>query len=192
MNQTGGAKTVTEYFLVIRIVYLWMRLWRGIKALGCVALREGAYYVARANALESNVSLYYTVDGVRKTIKYVDAPVTPHVWHALRMSYKGNSIQVSLNGKAYIDTRDSHISGPGKVGVWTKAHSVTVFDDFTHNALRAVNDSNNHLLCRTSAFGDGDGPRQESFSEASNARLINASFDPITPIGFCLIEPAID
>jgi hypothetical protein len=111
-----------------------MRLWRGIKALGCVVLRDGAYYVARANALESNVSLYYTVDRVRKTIKYVDAPVTPHVWRALRVSYKGNSIQDSLNGKAYIDTSDSYISGPGKVPVSTKADSVAVFEDFTYNA----------------------------------------------------------
>lgn len=35
----------------------------------------GNYYVARANALENNVALYYTVNGSRKTIKYVDAPV---------------------------------------------------------------------------------------------------------------------
>lgn len=33
------------------------------------------YYVARANALENNVSLYYTEQGARKTLKYVDAPV---------------------------------------------------------------------------------------------------------------------
>ena len=33
------------------------------------------YYVARANALEDNVSLYYTQNGRRITIKYVDAPV---------------------------------------------------------------------------------------------------------------------
>jgi hypothetical protein len=33
------------------------------------------YYVARANALENNVSLYYTKDGSRRTIKYQDAPV---------------------------------------------------------------------------------------------------------------------
>jgi hypothetical protein len=33
------------------------------------------YYVARANALENNVSLYYTQNGRRITIKYVDAPV---------------------------------------------------------------------------------------------------------------------
>ena len=33
------------------------------------------YYVARANALENNVSLYYTQNGKRNTLKYVDAPV---------------------------------------------------------------------------------------------------------------------
>ncbi|WP_228536055.1 hypothetical protein [Noviherbaspirillum malthae] len=91
------------------------------------------YYVARANALERNVSLYYTVNGVRKTIQYVDAPVTPDTWHTLRVSYKSQGIQVSLNGKTYIDTTDNHISGAGKVGVWTKADSVTVFDDFKYN-----------------------------------------------------------
>lgn len=92
------------------------------------------YYVARANALERNVSLYYTVNGIRKHIKYADAPVTLNVWHTLRVSYKADGIQVSLNGKTYIDTKDSHISGPGKAGVWTKADSLTVFDDFTYNA----------------------------------------------------------
>jgi hypothetical protein len=35
------------------------------------------------------------------------------------------------DGKPTIDTRDSHISGAGRVGVWTKADSVTPFDDFT-------------------------------------------------------------
>ena len=33
------------------------------------------YYIARANALENNVSLYYVEKGRRITIKYVDAPV---------------------------------------------------------------------------------------------------------------------
>jgi hypothetical protein len=45
------------------------------------------HYVARANALENNVSLYYTSNGRRNTIKYVvDAPVPPNVWHTLRDS----------------------------------------------------------------------------------------------------------
>ena len=47
------------------------------------------YYVARANALENNVSLYYTEGGRRRTIKYVDAPVPGNAWHTLRVEFKG-------------------------------------------------------------------------------------------------------
>ena len=90
------------------------------------------YYVARANALENNVSLYYTVEGRRNTIKYVDAPVAKGVWHVLRAEYAGTSIKVYLNGKLYIDARDKRIAGVGAVGVWTKADSHTAFDDFSY------------------------------------------------------------
>ncbi|MBI3714720.1 MAG: hypothetical protein HY255_01860 [Betaproteobacteria bacterium] len=90
------------------------------------------YYVARANALENNVSLYYTEGGRRKTIQYVDAPVAGKVWHTLRAEFKGSRIRVSLDGKAYIELDDTHIHGAGAVGVWTKADSVTAFDDFAY------------------------------------------------------------
>jgi hypothetical protein len=89
------------------------------------------YYVARANALENNVSLYYTERGSRKTIKYVDAPVAPGAWHALRVVFAGAHIAVSLDNKRYIELDDTHIVGSGAVGVWTKADSITAFDDFT-------------------------------------------------------------
>lgn len=89
------------------------------------------YYVARANALENNVSLYYTEKGRRHTIKYVDAPVAGNQWHVLRVEFAGEAIKVLLDGKRYIDLNDTHISGPGAAGVWTKADSVTEFDDFT-------------------------------------------------------------
>jgi hypothetical protein len=89
------------------------------------------YYVARANALEDNVSLYYTEKGIRKTIKYVDAPVAGNKWHVLRAEFRGNHIRVLLDGKAYIEVDDTRIVGPGAVGVWTKADSVTAFDDFS-------------------------------------------------------------
>jgi hypothetical protein len=92
------------------------------------------YYVARANALEKNVSLYYTVNGVRKTIQYVNAPVALNTWHTLRVAYQGEAIQVALDGTTYIDRKDTHISGAGKVGVWTKADSMTLFDDFGYNS----------------------------------------------------------
>ncbi|HEV8692055.1 MAG TPA: hypothetical protein VGQ91_17255 [Ideonella sp.] len=89
------------------------------------------YYVARANALEGNVSLYYTERGSRKTIRYVDAPVAKAQWHTLRVEFAGTRIAVSLDGKRYIELDDQHIAGPGAVGVWTKADSVTAFDDFS-------------------------------------------------------------
>jgi len=92
------------------------------------------YYVARANALENNVSLYYTEGGRRNTIKYVDAPVPPKVWHTLRVEFSGRRISVALNGKTYIDLDDAHVSGSGAVGLWTKADSVTAFDDFSYGA----------------------------------------------------------
>ncbi len=96
------------------------------------------YYVARANALENNVSLYYTEAGRRKTLKYVDAPVPPKVWHSLRVEFSGSRISVALNGKTYIDYEDSRISGPGAVGMWTKADSVTAFDDFSFGSKNAT------------------------------------------------------
>ena len=92
------------------------------------------YYVARANALENNVSLYYTANGRRNTLKYVDAPVPRNVWHTLRVEFAGPQIRVALDGKTYIDFKDSHISGAGAVGLWTKADSVTSFDDFAYGS----------------------------------------------------------
>ena len=94
------------------------------------------YYVVRANALENNVSLYYTERGRRKTLKYVDAPVAAGAWHTLRVEFAGTRLVVSLDGKRTIEFEDKHISGPGAVGVWTKADSVTAFDDFAYGAAR--------------------------------------------------------
>ena len=89
------------------------------------------YYVARANALENNVSLYHTTRGSRQTIKYVDASVQVDQWHTLHVEFTGKRIKVSLDGKQYIDVEDAHIAGAGAVGVWTKADSITAFDDFS-------------------------------------------------------------
>lgn len=92
------------------------------------------YYIARANALENNVSLYYTQGGRRITVKYVDAPVAKDRWHVLHVEFVGSRIAVALDGKRYIEQEDTHIAGAGAVGVWTKADSVTVFDDFSYGA----------------------------------------------------------
>ena len=94
------------------------------------------YYVARANALENNVSLYYVKNGRRRTITYVDAPVARNIWSTLKVEFSDNRIKVFLNGKKYIDLKDNHISGSGAVGVWTKADSKTLFDDFIYKVPR--------------------------------------------------------
>jgi len=93
------------------------------------------YYVARGNALENNVSLYYTANGKRNTLRYVNAPVPGNVWHTLRVEFSGTRMKVLLDGTTYIDQEDSHIQGSGAVGVWTKADSVTAFDDFSYGTV---------------------------------------------------------
>jgi hypothetical protein len=90
------------------------------------------YYVARANALENNVSLYCVKKGKRRTIKYVDAQVIHNEWNTLRVDFAGDVIKVFLNGEKYIDLKDKNIFGAGAVGVWTKADSKTLFDDFIY------------------------------------------------------------
>jgi hypothetical protein len=58
------------------------------------------------------------------------------VWHTLRVEFAGTPIAVSLDGQRAIEADDKHIGGSGAVGVWTKADSVTAFDDFTYGAAR--------------------------------------------------------
>jgi len=43
---------------------------------------------------------------------------------------------VLFDGKAYIELEDAHLAGPGAVGMWTKADSVTAFDDFAFGSLK--------------------------------------------------------
>jgi hypothetical protein len=95
------------------------------------------YYVARANALEDNVSLYYTAGGRRHTLRYVHAPVPGNTWHALRAEFSGKRIRVIFDGKTAIEMEDDHIARAGAVGVWTKADSVTLFDDFGYGTAGA-------------------------------------------------------
>jgi hypothetical protein len=39
-----------------------------------------------------------------------------------------HDFKISLNGKLVLTTTDTTFSGPGKVGLWTRADSVTHFD----------------------------------------------------------------
>jgi hypothetical protein len=102
------------------------------------------YYVVRANALEDNFVLYKTVDGVRRAIDIVgrkggygvSVPVPANSWHSLRIDFKGPRFSASFNGKQLFEVEDSTFTEAGMVGLWTKADSVTLFDEMTYGETK--------------------------------------------------------
>jgi len=92
------------------------------------------YYIARANALEDNVTIYHTISGKRVSFKSTDTKVAANQWHTLRVVFVGSQFTVTFNGNPIITATDDKIKGAGHVGLWTKADSVTLFDDFRYGA----------------------------------------------------------
>src|SRR5215510_5086589 len=91
---------------------------------------DGKYYVVRANGLENNFRLYYYDRGRRQLASAsVKAPPLGQ-WHMLRVIAIGDHIQAWLDGTLYLDHRDSRFMS-GRVGLWTKADSITAFSDLT-------------------------------------------------------------
>jgi hypothetical protein len=91
---------------------------------------EGRYYVIRANALEDNFGFYYYDRGRRQIAgASVKAPALGQ-WHKLRIAAAGDRIQGWLDDQMLIDRRDSRFAS-GRIGLWTKADSITAFDELT-------------------------------------------------------------
>jgi hypothetical protein len=90
------------------------------------------YYIARANALENNVTIYHTIKGKRTEKKRTRMQVASAAWHTLRVDFSGNHFTVTFDGKKALEWDDNTFKDAGKVGVWTKADSVTLFDDFSY------------------------------------------------------------
>jgi hypothetical protein len=97
------------------------------------------YYIVRANALEDNVVLYKVEGGKRTDLplkgegrRYGKKSEVPAgQWSTLRIVANGPRFEVYFNGSELYEVEDKTFSQPGKVGVWTKADSVTQFDDLT-------------------------------------------------------------
>ena len=92
------------------------------------------YYITRANALEDNVTIYHTIKGQRTEKKRAEIKVASGQWHTLRVDFQGNHFTVAFDGKKAFEWDDDTFKDAGKVGVWTKADSVTLFDDFMYVA----------------------------------------------------------
>jgi hypothetical protein len=116
------------------------------RAAGIVWRAEDAnnYYVIRANALEDNVVLYKTVAGDRRPLDIVGrrggygvkVPVPANQWLRLRVEFEGNRFKVLYNGKQLFEVEDSTFKQAGKVGLWTKADSVTLFDEVVYGEAK--------------------------------------------------------
>ena len=100
------------------------------------------YYVVRGNALEDNVVLYKTLNGKRTSLQVkgrmfgygVDTKVSKGKWSTLRVEFDGRLFTISFNGKKLFEVEDETFNDAGAVGLWTKADSVTLFDNFTFGA----------------------------------------------------------
>jgi hypothetical protein len=97
------------------------------------------YYLVRANALENNIVLYRVEGGNRVSIAPKGKPpatygvrhrIPPRTWNVLKISFKKSRFEVYFDHRKVFVSEDYTFTLPGKVGLWTKADSVTYFDDF--------------------------------------------------------------
>jgi len=87
------------------------------------------YYIVRANALEDNYRLYHVVKGNRRQFAGANFKVTSGEWHEIKVECVGNKIICYYDGVKKIEATDETFKDAGKIGLWTKADSVTYFDD---------------------------------------------------------------
>jgi hypothetical protein len=92
------------------------------------------YYVARANVLENNVTIYHVVGGKPRSLGSVKTFVMANAWHTLRVEFRENQFTVFFDGPAALIAEDDQIKCVGAVGVWTHADSVTAFDDLSYGS----------------------------------------------------------
>ena len=147
LAQTGTDSTDDRFPLAIyrpfsgRNVYASIRFMPvsgKIDQAGGVVVRftsAGDYYLARANALENNVRFYRVIGEKRQMIAGVDARVSRGAWHTLGIAARDNRFIILFNGRELFGATDPTFPGAGRVGLWTKADSVTWFESIKIRSL---------------------------------------------------------
>lgn len=93
------------------------------------------YYITRANAIEDNIRFYKVQAGKRTQLATAELHTTSGQWHTLRLKAVGNHFEVYHDGQKLLDAQDETFPQAGKAGLWTKADSVTYFDDLRITVL---------------------------------------------------------
>ena len=84
--------------------------------------------------------LYKVENGIRVSIAPKGLPsrsygvkhaVPKGRWNVLRVLFRDSLFTVFLNGERLFETEDQTFKQAGKAGLWTKADSLTYFDEFT-------------------------------------------------------------
>ncbi len=96
--------------------------------LACGIKNINNYFVLRINALEDNVILFEYVNSRRLTRATVPKRIRKDQWRLLAVEFSGNTLKGYLDDELLIEyTADRPLRG--YVGLWTKADSVTYFDE---------------------------------------------------------------
>jgi hypothetical protein len=94
------------------------------------------YYALRASALENNVNLYRVLAGKRDMIGCMEVNVSGQAWHTLGIAARDDRLTVFFDGRELFVATDRRFPGPpGKVGLWTRADSMTWFENLKIGAL---------------------------------------------------------
>lgn len=91
------------------------------------------YFVLRLNALEGNVILFEFINGKRVQRASARKRIESGAWHLLAVEVNGPQIRGACDGEALIEYT-AGAPPAGFIGLWTKADSVTHFDELTITA----------------------------------------------------------
>lgn len=94
------------------------------------------YYITRANPLENNFRVYKVVDGNRKQLESANVNMKTGEWFTIKIVATGNSMDCYYNGQRLLSHTDDTFPEAGKVGFWSKADAVSLFDDLKINVLK--------------------------------------------------------
>jgi hypothetical protein len=92
---------------------------------------DGTYQYARYNTKDGNVAVWKFENGTRTVLAHgeLHEQLPFGVWHRLVVDVKGRAVTATVNGKLRVThTLDRDVNG--RVGLWTKADSVTSFRAF--------------------------------------------------------------
>ncbi len=92
--------------------------------------KDGSYWGVRANALEDNLLFFKVVKGKRTILQTLRGVETPtRTWHTLKVTISGKQLTTEVNGKKWLDRTLERVP-TGRCGLWSKADSKVLMDDF--------------------------------------------------------------